>query len=114
MDSYGLLGQTVRVGPWSTEVILVTDPEHAVPVEIARTGVHTIAVGTGYADSLVLPDLPANADVKSGDLLLDLGSGRGLSARLSGGPHRRDPPRCQHSRRSSGRPRWRTSTRCMR
>jgi rod shape-determining protein MreC len=75
MDNYGLLGQTTRVGPWSAEVILVSDPEHAVPVEIERTGVHTIAVGTGDPDSLVLPYLPANADVKPGDLLLTSGLG---------------------------------------
>jgi rod shape-determining protein MreC len=75
MDNYGLLGQTTRVGPWSSEVILVSDPEHAVPVEVERTGVHTIAVGTGDPDSLVLPYLPANADVKPGDLLLTSGLG---------------------------------------
>jgi rod shape-determining protein MreC len=75
MDNYGLLGQTTRVGPWSAEVILVTDPEHAVPVAIERTGVHTIAVGTGDPGSLALPYLPANADVKPGDLLLTSGLG---------------------------------------
>jgi rod shape-determining protein MreC len=56
-------------------VILVTDPEHAIPVEIERTGVHTIAVGTGDPDSLALPYLPGNADVKPGDLLLTSGLG---------------------------------------
>ncbi len=75
MDNYGLLGQTIRVGPWSSEVILISDPEHAVPVEIARTGVHTTATGTSDQDSLLLPDLPANADVKPGDLLLTSGLG---------------------------------------
>jgi len=75
MDNYGVLGQTTRVGPWSAEVILVTDPEHAIPVEIERTGVHTIAVGTGDPDSLTLSYLPGNADVKTGDLLLTSGLG---------------------------------------
>ena len=75
MDNYGVLGQTTRVGPWSAEVILVTDPEHAIPVEIERTGVHTIAVGTGDPDSLALSYLPGNADVKPGDLLLTSGLG---------------------------------------
>ncbi len=75
MDSEGLLGQTMRVGPWSSEVILITDPEHAVPVQIERTGVRTIAVGTGDAQSLALPYLPANADVKPGDLLVTSGLG---------------------------------------
>lgn len=75
MDSHGLLGQTMHVGPWSAEVILITDPEHEVPVEIERTGVRTIAVGTGEAQALALPYLPANADVKPGDLLLTSGLG---------------------------------------
>ncbi len=75
MDSEGLLGQTMHVGPWSAEVILITDPEHAVPVQIERTGVRTIAVGTGDTQSLALPYLPANADVKPGDLLVTSGLG---------------------------------------
>ena len=88
MDNYGLLGQTTRVGPWSAEVILVTDPEHAVPVEIERTGVHTIAVGTGDPDSLTLP-LPARqCGCEARRPAADLGLGRRLPARLSGGAHR--------------------------
>lgn len=75
MDDSGLLGQTTHVGPWSAEVILITDPEHAVPVEIERTGQRTIAVGTGDAASLALPYLPANADIKVGDRLLTSGLG---------------------------------------
>jgi rod shape-determining protein MreC len=75
LDNFGVLGQTTRVSPWSSEVILVTDPEHAIPVEIERTGIHTIAVGTGDPDSLSLPYLPGNADVKPGDLLLTSGLG---------------------------------------
>ena len=66
LDDKGLLGQTTHVGPWSAEVILITDPEHAVPVQIERTGLRTIAVGTGDTAALALPYLPGNADVKSG------------------------------------------------
>src|SRR5579863_7867323 len=47
LDDRGLIGQTTHVGPWSAEVILITDPEHAVPVRIERTGLRTIAVGAG-------------------------------------------------------------------
>lgn len=75
LDDKGLLGQTTHVGPWSAEVILITDPEHAVPVLIERTGLRTIAVGTGDAASLALPYLPANADVKTGDVLMTSGLG---------------------------------------
>jgi rod shape-determining protein MreC len=75
LDDKGLIGQTTHVGPWSAEVILITDPEHAVPVRVERTGLRTIAVGGGDAGSLALPYLPANADVKSGDLLVTSGLG---------------------------------------
>jgi rod shape-determining protein MreC len=73
LDDLGLIGQTTHVGPWSAEVILITDPEHAVPVKIERTGLRTIAVGTGTG--LALPYLPANADVKMDDLLITSGLG---------------------------------------
>jgi rod shape-determining protein MreC len=75
LDDSGLLGQTMHIGPWSAEVILITDPEHAVPVQIERTGLRTIAVGAGNEGTLALPYLPANADVKPGDLLVTSGLG---------------------------------------
>jgi len=75
LDDRGLIGQTTHVGPWSAEVILITDPEHAVPVRVERTGLRTIAVGGGDASSLALPYLPQNADIRTGDLLLSSGLG---------------------------------------
>ena len=75
LDDRGVIGQTTHVGPWSAEVILITDPEHAVPVRVERTGLRTIAVGGGDVSSLALPYLPANADIKNGDLLLTSGLG---------------------------------------
>jgi rod shape-determining protein MreC len=75
LDDRGLIGQTTHVGPWSAEVILITDPEHAVPVRVERTGLRTIAVGGGDGSSLALPYLPANADIRGGDLLLTSGLG---------------------------------------
>src|SRR5690606_34492453 len=75
IDAYGLMGQLARVGPWSGEVMLISDPEAAVPVEVVRNGVRTIAVGTGSADELNLPLLPSTADVRAGDLLVTSGLG---------------------------------------
>jgi rod shape-determining protein MreC len=75
IDTEGLVGQTVRVGPFSTELMLITDPEHAVPVEVVRNGLRTIAVGIGSPDELQLPFLPVNSDVKVGDLLVTSGLG---------------------------------------
>ncbi len=75
LDDKGVIGQTTHVGPFSAEVILITDPEHAIPVQIERTGLRTIAVGAGDTASLALPYLPGNADIKSGDLLVTSGLG---------------------------------------
>jgi len=75
LDDDGVVGQTMHVGPWSADVILITDPEHALPVEIQRTGLRTIAVGAGDSTSLGLPYLPANADVHVGDILVTSGLG---------------------------------------
>jgi rod shape-determining protein MreC len=75
LDDHGVVGQTMHVGPWSAEVILITDPEHALPVQIERTGLRTIAVGAGDSTSLALPYLPANADVRVGDVLVTSGLG---------------------------------------
>jgi len=71
----GILGQTLRVGPWSAEVMLVTDPEHAVPVQVVRNGLRTIAVGSGETDALSLPYLPIQSDIREGDELVTSGLG---------------------------------------
>ncbi|HWG77223.1 MAG TPA: rod shape-determining protein MreC [Steroidobacteraceae bacterium] len=75
VDSHGILGQVERVGPFSAEVILVTDPEGAIPVQVLRNGLRTIAVGGGTDGEIVLPYLASNADIKSGDLLVTSGLG---------------------------------------
>lgn len=75
VDGAGVLGQVAHVGPWSSEVILITDPEHALPVQLMRSGLRTIAVGSGNEDELLLPYLAANSDVKSGDVLMSSGLG---------------------------------------
>jgi rod shape-determining protein MreC len=71
----GLLGQSLRVGPWSTEIILLTDPEHAVPVQVVRNGLRTLAVGSGEIDALLLPYLPIQSDIREGDELVTSGLG---------------------------------------
>lgn len=75
LDDDGVVGQTMHVGPWSAQVILITDPEHALPVSIQRTGLRTIAVGAGDSTSLALPYLPANADIHVGDVIETSGLG---------------------------------------
>ena len=75
IDNKGVIGQITHVGLLSSEVILITDPEHAIPVQVERTGLRTIAVGAGDMASLALPYLPGNADLKPGDVLVTSGLG---------------------------------------
>ncbi|TDJ11684.1 MAG: rod shape-determining protein MreC [Gammaproteobacteria bacterium] len=75
VDAFGIVGQISDLGPLSSQVLLISDPEHAVPVEVNRNGLRTIAVGTGDAQILNLPFLPNNADIRLGDLLVTSGLG---------------------------------------
>jgi rod shape-determining protein MreC len=80
LDGGGVFGQVARVGQLTSEVILLSDATHAIPVQINRNGLRTIAVGTGDMSRLKLPYLPTSADVVAGDLLVTSGLGGGFPA----------------------------------
>ncbi len=75
LDADGVVGQITRVGVFSSEAILITDAEHAIPVQVNRNGLRTIAVGTGNIGQLSLPYLASNSDIHEGDLLVTSGLG---------------------------------------
>jgi rod shape-determining protein MreC len=75
IDARGLLGQVTRVGPLHADVLLITDPDHAVPVAIARNGVRLVAYGTGRGDQLSLANIPLSSDIKVGDTVVTSGLG---------------------------------------
>ena len=75
LDGEGIFGQVWRVNEHTAEVILISDAEHAIPVQSNRSGVRTIAVGTGDLSRLVLPFVTGESDLKQGDLLLSTGMG---------------------------------------
>jgi rod shape-determining protein MreC len=74
-DANGVVGQVLRVTPYNAEVMLITDPNHAIPVQVNRNGLRTLALGTGQTDRLALPYLSSNADIQVGDLLVTSGLG---------------------------------------
>jgi rod shape-determining protein MreC len=80
LDAGGVFGQVARVEQLTSEVILVSDAAHAIPVQINRNGLRTIAVGIGDTHRLKLPYLPTSADVIAGDLLVTSGLGGGFPA----------------------------------
>ncbi len=74
-DANGIVGQIEAVSALSAFAMLISDPNHAVPVALNRSGLRTIAYGTGQIDRLVLKDLTASADVIPGDLVVASGLG---------------------------------------
>ncbi len=75
MDAEGAMGQIVHLGPFSSTAMLITDANHAIPVQVNRNGLRAIALGTGAPDKLDIPYLPISADIAVGDLLTTSGLG---------------------------------------
>ncbi len=70
MDEHGILGQVTHVLPLVSEVTLVTDREHSIPVLNTRTGARGVAYGeSGGAPLLELRFMATNADIEVGDML---------------------------------------------
>lgn len=80
LDAYGVIGQVAFVGPFSSSALLVTDPNHALPVLVNRNGLRAIAVGGDGPQQLTLSFVSTNADIKVGDLLVTSGLGRRFPA----------------------------------
>ena len=75
LDEFGVLGQVTRVYPLVSEVTLITDRDHAIPVLNTRTGARGVAFGdvSLHVDAMELRFMAANADVAEGDLLTTSG-----------------------------------------
>lgn len=74
-DPEGLLGQVSEVMPVTSAVTLITDPGHALPVQVSRHGLRAIAMGTGKPDQLRIVYLTPNDDIRQGDRLVTSGLG---------------------------------------
>jgi len=75
IDGAGVMGQVEDVHPHFSEIRLISDPNHALPVQINRTGLRTVAFGSGETGLLNLPSVPRQADVREGDLVVTSGLG---------------------------------------
>lgn len=73
VDATGVIGQVTRIYPLSSEVTLITDKSLAIPIQIERNGLRAIAFGHGRDNTLDLPYLPTNVDIKQGDKLVTSG-----------------------------------------
>jgi len=75
VDANGVMGQIVHAGPYTSTAILITDTSHALPVQVNRNGLRSIALGSGSINRLELPYIPNSADIQPGDLLTTSGLG---------------------------------------
>lgn len=75
IDDLGVIGQVTQVFPWTSEVTLITDKNHMVPVQIDRNGLRTVISGAGKNSELELRFLSINTDIREGDLLTTSGIG---------------------------------------
>jgi len=73
IDHGGVVGQVTRVYPWVSEVTLITDKDHLVPVLNVRNGLRAVLAGTGNDAALEVRFVPLNADFQNGDRLVTSG-----------------------------------------
>ncbi|MBC7414112.1 MAG: rod shape-determining protein MreC [Herminiimonas sp.] len=73
IDDIGVVGQVTRVFPFSAEITLLTDKDQAIPVQVVRSGLRSVAYGGGQSGMLDLRFMAANADIQAGDVLVTSG-----------------------------------------
>lgn len=75
IDEGGVVGQVVRVTPFTSEAALLTDDKVSIPVQVLRNGLRLIVFGGGVGGKVEVRYLTANADIKRGDTLITSGIG---------------------------------------
>jgi len=75
IDAWGVMGQVVHLGLFSSTALLISDPSHAIPVQVSRSGLRSTAFGTGNSQLLELRYIPHNADIEIGDVINTSGLG---------------------------------------
>lgn len=75
IDANGIMGQIIHVEANASTVMLISDSNHAVPIQINRTGLRGTVFGTGDSSTLELRFIPHNADIKVNDIVTSSGLG---------------------------------------
>lgn len=75
VDTHGVVGQVTEANLTNSRVTLITDPSHALPVQVNRNGLRTIVKGGGASNELKVPFLTSSADIRKGDVLVTSGLG---------------------------------------
>jgi rod shape-determining protein MreC len=83
IDEGGVVGQIVRVTPFTSEAALLTDDKVSIPVQVLRNGLRLIAFGGNVSGKVEVRYLTANVDLAPGDTLVTSGIGGLFPAGLS-------------------------------
>ncbi len=75
IDNKGIIGQITQVYPWVSEVTLITDKDHSVPIQVVRNNLRSVISGAGKNNELELRYLSVNTDIQTNDLLVTSGIG---------------------------------------
>ncbi|MGG4605517.1 rod shape-determining protein MreC [Paenalcaligenes sp. Me131] len=75
IDDGGVVGQIVRVTPYTAEAALITDDKLSIPVQILRSGLRLIAFGGGVGSRIEVRYLSSDVDIEVGDVLVTSGIG---------------------------------------
>lgn len=73
IDDIGVIGQVTRVFPFMSEVTLLTDQDQAIPVQVLRNGLRSVAYGNGQSGQLELRFMSSSVDIQKGDILVTSG-----------------------------------------
>ncbi|MFB9137156.1 rod shape-determining protein MreC [Vibrio sp. AK197] len=71
----GIVGQVTFVSAHNSRVLLLTDANSAIPVQLLRNDIRVIASGNGQIDRIQLEHIPISTDVQEGDVLVTSGLG---------------------------------------
>ncbi|CAH0541569.1 rod shape-determining protein MreC [Vibrio marisflavi] len=75
INDKGIVGQVTYVSAQNSRVLLLTDSNSAIPVQVIRNDIRVIASGTGQVDQINLEHIPTSTDIRVGDLLVTSGLG---------------------------------------
>ncbi|MDA8345690.1 MAG: rod shape-determining protein MreC [Thermaerobacter sp.] len=78
----GVVGRVISVGPVSSTVVLLPDPESAIGAMVARSSDAGVLLGNGQAATLTMQFFAAGANVRKGDLVVTSGLDHLLPAGL--------------------------------
>lgn len=75
INEKGIVGKVTFVASHNSRVLLLTDTNSAIPVQVIRNDIRVIASGNGNIDTIQLDHIPTSLDIQKGDLLVTSGLG---------------------------------------